>query len=100
MLLVKHGSDIYMKNREGNDALEICLNLNHVKLAKQLADTKKLKDEFMKRAKSFYEGLMGGDAEYYDPRYGGGAYTPRMEGRWQISWSKRFSRKNLCHDYS
>ena len=29
MLLVKHGSDIYMKNREGNDALEICLNLNH-----------------------------------------------------------------------
>ena len=74
MLLVKHGSDIYMKNREGNDALEICLNLNHAKLAKQLADTKKLKDEFMKRAKSFYEGLMGGDAEYYDPRYGGGEH--------------------------
>ena len=23
-------------------------------------------------------------------------YTPRMEGRWQISWSKRFSRKTCA----
>ena len=74
MMLIKHGTDIYMKNREGNNSLEICLNLKHLKLAKKIADTKKLKTEFLNRAKGFYEGLMSGDAEYYDARYGGGEH--------------------------
>ena len=75
LLLIKHGADIYETNREGNDAIQIALNMRHKELALKMAKTKKLYNDTIRRVNEFYELLMAGDATVYDPRYGAGEHV-------------------------
>ena len=68
-----------------------------MKLAKKIADTKKLKTEFSNRAKEFYEGLMSGDAEYYDARYGGGSIFTKVGKKGVDFLGKSISLQNVCN---
>ena len=80
LLLIKHGADVYLKNREGNDALQVALNMGHKTMALAWAKTKNFYDDVLRRVEEFYLLLFAGDATLYDPRYGAGEH---MELGWK-----------------